>query len=149
MAHSQWRGYLANIWTFPFAQPKWGVLYGLFAGIILGLGTNFVFGIFKEEAITPWGMQQWAGLCFITSAMMLSLMALMLQFFNDHLVRKGKENAGFAEKCDQFNSGSWGGRRLTRASSFLFWLFLLAGVALLASAYWRVAPHLAGLPRGR
>lgn len=131
---------LTNIWTAPFAQPKLGVLYGIFSGIILVMGTNFVFGIFKEDTILPWGIKQWAGVCFVGSSIVLSLVAFLMQFFNDHLIRSGTENARFAEKCEQFDSGKWGGRRLTRLLFALFWVFLIAGIGLLILAYWKAAP---------
>ncbi|MBA7560715.1 hypothetical protein ES708_02344 [subsurface metagenome] len=124
-----------RIWTVPFAQPKFAVIYGIFAGIIFGFGTNFVFSIFKEEKIVPWGLQQWAGICFITAAMMLALGSLLLQFFNDHLVRIHKEDAEITEKCIQFDYGDWGRPGLTRTAFAMFWAFLLIGIFLLVVLY--------------
>jgi hypothetical protein len=123
------------IWAAPFAQPRLSVLYALFAGIILGLGSDFVFSIFREDRITPWGIRQWAGLSFIAASMLITVIASLLQSFNDHLVRSGTVNAHFAEKCDQFNVGSWGGRRLTYIVFFLFCIFFLGAIALLALEY--------------
>jgi hypothetical protein len=131
-----------KIWTVPFAQPKFGVLYALFAGIILGIGTDFVFGIFKEDKIMPWGMRQWAGVCFISASLMISIVALLLQFFNDHLIRSGTQNARFVEKCEQFDAGKWGGRRFVRISFALFWLFLFIAIVFLFFAYSKAAPQL-------
>ena len=128
----RWR---TRVWAAPFAQPRLSILYAFFAGIILGLGSDFVFSIFGEERVTPWGMQQWAGLCFITASMLITVVASLLQSFNDHLVRSGTINAHFGEKCDQFNVGSWGGRRLTYIVFWLFCLIFLGAIALLALEY--------------
>lgn len=125
----------SHFFAMPFAQPKIGVLYALFAGIILGFGTDFVFSIFKEDKIASWEMRQWAGLCFIASAIMLSLIAFLLQYFNDFLVKQEKDEQDTSEKREQFEIGDWGGRSYTQAAFTMFWVFFLTAIVFLVLAY--------------
>jgi len=134
------------IWTWPFAEPRWSILYATFVGIILSAGMRFLFDIFDKDRVGHWKVEQTSGLLFIASAAMLSLVAWFMQFFQDYLEMVQRSGTPFYSKCIDFRSMQWRRWALrTRIAALLALALFVSAIVLLTLWYSRPPDAVQGL----